>query len=362
MFKRKFFKSLSIIALAIFVSGCSISINGSENINNKINGGIYKSVNQGLKWNQTVSIPSTAGVGSFAFANILDIAIDPQDNQTLYVGTLGSGMLYSYDGGVSWDIAKKLGKVSVQSVAVSPDSKCVIYVAAENRIVKSIDCSREWAEVYYDNNLGVSMNSLAIHPTNPKIVYAGTSRGEVIFSSNYGQSWSTLKRFDKGSVIQKILINKKSPNTIYIVTPEHGIYKTSNGGASWTSFQERFMEINTQSANLIHDMALAGINQETIVVATKAGVIRSFDSGAHWRLVDLVPPSDQTEIRAIAVNPLDQDEIYYATATSFGFSEDGGENWTSKKLPTNRAGSEIVIDFKDPKIVYLGVKTILQEK
>ena len=50
--------------------------------------------------------------------------------------------------------------------------------------------------------------------------------------------------------------------------------------------------------------------------------------------------------------------IYYVTNTTFYRSLDGGINWSSNKLPTSRAGVKLLIDSKNPSIIYLAVRQI----
>jgi len=69
----------------------------------------------------------------------------------------------------------------------------------------------------------------------------------------------------------------------------------------------------------------------------------------------LLPAEENTIIRAIAVNPKNNKEIYYATNLTFFKSSDGGATWSNKKLPTSRSASDILIDYKNPNVIYFGV-------
>ncbi len=309
-------------------------------------------------------VPSTSGKPqSFNFANILSLAIDPQDNEAIYAGTEKNSLFYSYNTGFSWYIAKSLGKREVRDVKVSPLYKCNIYVASENKIFKSIDCNRSWEEIYYDNEKAVTINTIAIDPINAAIVYAGTSRGDLINSKDYGQSWAVLKRFESGikkdnaSVI-KILVNSKNPADIFVATDGYGLYKSDDYGRSWVDFNDSFKKIEKKDALKIKDIALSETGGKTVLAATKAGLLRSYDSGNHWHLVELLPPADKANINAVAFSPQDKETIYYTTNTTFGFSKDGGKSWTSKKLPSSRVGSALLVDHEKPEVVYLGVRTV----
>jgi len=354
-----------LLAALLFTSACAITFQTSGDSKSAIDGGVYKTLNKGGNWTQETLVANITGEPyTFHKDNIISLALDPQDNKAVYAGTDSQGMLYSYDGGDSWTMAKELGKRSIKDIAVSSDDKCTIYIASDNKIFKSEDCSRSWENIYYDNETGVRINSLAVDPKNAEIIYAGTSRGEIIISSDSGRSWAALKRFSeeksKLSVI-KVIIDSRNPDNIWAGTDVNGVYKSGDKGKSWKSFEEEFMEINTKNSLQVSDIALAQNNGQTVIVATKAGLLRTYDAGGHWHAIELIPPSDKTAINAVEIHPIDSNLIYYTTNTSFVWSDDGGKAWTSKKLPGSRAGVVLKLDPGNPGVVYLGVKTVVKK-
>jgi photosystem II stability/assembly factor-like uncharacterized protein len=350
-----------LFIITVLVSGCSINFQTSDS-QNKTDGGLYKSVNSGTVWKQQTLIATVTGSPlNFNQANVTAITLDPQDKNAVYAGVTGGGLLYSYDAGASWTLAKTLGKRNIADIAVSPRNKCSIYVASENKIFHSNDCSRSWQELYFDNSPKVIIYNLAIDPKEDKIIYAGTSRGEVIMSADYGESWAALTRFaeDNNAVI-KVAIDKNNPNNLWAATVTNGVYRSNDRGKNWSGSVEQLMEIHTRDAIKITDLAVAASDGKTVVIATKAGLIRTVDGGNRWQVMELVPPADKTAINAVAIHPSDSSLIYYVTNTSFGFTKDGGKTWASKKLPTSRTGLVLTVDPADPDILYLG--TYLIEK
>lgn len=349
-----------LFVVSLLVSGCSLTFQTSGNGQSATDGGVFKSVNSGGGWKQQTLVATVSGSPlNFNKLNIVSLALDPQDKNAFYAGSDSDGLFYSYDAGASWTVAKTLGKRYVADIAVSPRNKCLIYAASENRIFKSSDCSRSWQEMYFDNDPKVRIYGLAADPRNEKIIYAATSRGEVIASLDYGQSWTTLKRFSDAdfpaaNAVLKILINPNNPNNFWAATIASGVYRTLDGGKSWTGYREQLSQINSSEALKITDMALAPSDGNTLIISTKAGLIRTSDNGAHWQAMTLVPPADRTAINAVVIYPRDKERIYYATNTSFGWTQDGGKTWTSKKLPTSRAGVILTVEPDNPEVVYLG--------
>jgi hypothetical protein len=52
--------------------------------------------------------------------------------------------------------------------------------------------------------------------------------------------------------------------------------------------------------------------------------------------------------------------MYYSTATVFYKSSNGGANWTTKRLPTTRIGSALMVGGNDPNTIYLGTLQVKQ--
>lgn len=356
----------ALTAVAVLASGCTITFEGigGGSSRGETQGGIYKTVDLGGTWLQRSAIAAANGAGpQFNRSGIAAIAFDPQDREALYAGTIGGGLVYSYDGGASWQIARDLGQRTVRTIVVSAADQCTVFAAAENKIFKTTNCSRDWKQMYFDNETDITINTLAIHPQNSAIIYAGNSRGEVLISNDGGVSWAVRQRFSElnrsgNSAILKLIINERNPATIWAATVSSGVHVTRDGGASWRNYVEEFMEIHTRDALQVTDIALAQADGATVIVATKAGLIRTLNDGELWQVMELIPPADETAINAVAMYAGDKSRIYYATDTSFGYTVDGGTTWTSQNLPSPRGVQTMAVDFTDPNVVYLGMRRL----
>lgn len=340
------------LAIALILSSCSISFNTGGGAGAATDGGIYKSLDKGTSWKQKVSILTVGAKRSFASVDIVNLTFDPQDNKAIYAGSIENGLLYSYDGGEGWQIATNLGKVMVLGVAIDPVYKCVIYAVAANKVYKSSDCSRTWSVIYYDSNLAVAVTSVVVDYSNNNIVYIGTSRGEIIKSTDRGASWQTLFRFDRR--VDKIIINPVNAKNIFVLVSNF-IFRSVDSGASWTNLQEKLKDFN---GSIFRDFIIVKAEKPTIFLATNYGLIKSTDNGDSWLEIKLIPPKNDAKINSVVVNPFDANEIYYVTDTTFYRSLDGGKNWTPSKLPTSRAGWKLAIDPKNPSIIYLATKLL----
>lgn len=358
MLKNKFLRIVLLLPLiALALSGCSLSFNtgtGSDS-SGASDGGVYKSLNQGANWAQKALIQSVnCQKRSIAGIDIISLAIDPGDNKAIYAGSLENGLFYSYDGAESWQVATGLGQVSLTNLAIDPANKCVIYATVANKVFKSGDCNRSWASVYFDNDLAVKITSLAIDYYNSNNVFIGTSRGDIIKSSDRGASWRALDRFD--SQVDKIVISPVDSKIMFVGTLIKGIFRSTDGGSKWESLDDKLKAFD--DSKRFRDLAMVKANKPTVLLATNYGLLKSTDGGDTWSKIELLTPEKEVKINAIAVNPDNTSEIYYTTDTTFYRSLDGGKNWTSKKLPTNRAGVKLLIDPENPTVIYLAAKKV----
>ena len=342
-----------MMAMAIMVSGCSISFKTGEGGGN--DGGVYVTANQGNNWVQKVLIPTTSGQpGSFGNLNVSSLTMDPSDPGAIYFGSLDNGLLYTYNGAQDWFLASGLGKATINTIAVDPGSKCIIYAGLENKVYKSTDCNRTWSHVYYDNDVNTRVNAIAVDHYNGVNVYIGTSRGEVIKSSDRGGSWKTISRLDNS--VQRIIISPADSRLIFVATASKGIFRSTDSGANWVSLREKLRDFKDILS--FRDLVIAPADKGLIFLATNYGLLKSTDNGENWVKIELITPEKKATINSIAVNPKNSKEIYYVTNTTFYRSLDGGTNWATKKLPTTRAGWKLLVDQANPNVIYMGVRKI----
>ncbi len=345
-----------LIIIGLSSTGC-IKIKKGEKADGNL-GGVFVTKDGGENWARKSLIPTLTGKPkSFSFLNVASMEIDPGDSKAIYFGSVGEGLIYTYDSGENWQIAKNLGEETINAIAIDPKNKCIIYAAKGNKIYKSIDCNRNWEQIYQDNDTGVIIDNIEIDYYNTAILYFSVSRGDVIKSSDSGVSWHTSSRFkDK---IRSIVIDPNDSRIVYVATKEKGLWRTIDGGENWEKLEELEDVMKKEKINKrLQDVVVVGGDSHSIFIATYYGLLKSIDNGKTWERISLIPPEKKATINAIAVNPKNTNEISYVTNTTFYKSVDGGENWKTLPLPTTRAGQELLLDPLEPNIMYLGVKEI----
>ncbi len=350
--KRNFF-TIFFVLLTMGLSGCLPAT--QKKPESRPDGGLFVSVDNGETWQQKSLILSLDGnPRSFANADGVSLALDPNDPDAVYFGSVNLGLLYSYDSGKSWLPAKKLGKGTVLSIAVDPINKCTVYAAVANKLYKTEDCARNWQQVYFDDMLKVRVNSIAIDHYNSQIIYIGVSRGDIIKSKDGGKDWQTVKRLN--GAVTKILIDPSDSRTIYALLAKPGLWRSTDAGKTWENIYNNLKQIKKKA--VIRDIGLTKQNPALIIAATAQGMVRSFDRGKTWEKMNLIPPEKNSRINAIVIDQNNAKNIYYITNHTFFRTIDGGDTWRPIKLPSTRAGQVLLLGYGEKPSLYLTVKTI----
>lgn len=340
--------SLIISVLILTAVGCPSVIGGKQAA---IDGGVFKSIDKGEIWVQRAQILSVGGQRKdFGNVDIITLALDPSDHQAIYAGSAGNGLFYSYDVGESWQQPPYLKGGVVQSITIDPKNKCVIYAAIGNQIFKSADCNRTFTSIYQETRPGIIINQVAIDSYNSNNIYAGNSASDLLKSSDAGKSWAVLYRFN--SPILKIIINPQDTRKIYIGTQNLGIFRTGDAGKSWVDLNQGLKQYG--GAYVFHDLLLTDAKSESLLLSSQYGLIKTGDAGVSWQALTLLTPPSGADIKVAGVNPQNSQEIFYATPTTFYKSSDGGLKWTTKKLPSTRLPTVLLIHPVEPKLMYLG--------
>lgn len=350
--------------VALLVSACSLTT--KSDTNERTESSVFLSTDQGDSWRSFVSLQTGSGrPQTIGDLNVNVMSMDPQDSLAVYLASVDRGLFYTYNITHGWNQVAGLPAGTVNDVQVDPRNKCVIYAAVANRLYRSNDCSRTWSQMYYDNNTGVNVSTIAVDHYNPQNVYIGTSRGEIIKSIDGAVSWRTIQRLNEG--VSRLIISPLDSRLIFVATVKNRIFSfgssTLTNAADSADVERNFLVEDWTDLNAVLKDFDLGSSFRDIVVSPRDGVIflateklllRSRDNGISWENIKLLQPEKEAVINAVAVNPQDSNQIFYVTNTTFFRSTDGGATWKTKNLPTRRAGRSLLIDFNNPNNIYLG--------
>lgn len=183
------------------------------------------------------------------------------------------------------------------------------------------------------------INDLENHPTNSRIIYAGTAGGGVWKSNDGGVTFNPIFD-DYCQSIGAVEIDPNNPdNVLYVGTGEtwtrnsvsigDGLYKTVDGGSNWQKIgfekSERIANIivNPKNSNEIYVGVLGALWGDS----EERGVFKSKDGGKTWSKI--LYTNQKTGCADLTMDPKDPN-ILYASMWEFrrtGWSfESGGEN------------------------------------
>lgn len=320
-------------------------------------GGVFVSDDFGESWQQKVN---TTGKEILSSADVLDIAIDPNDSKILYLGTQGKGFLKSVNGGETWfQPEDKNGfldsRASVYDIVIDPKETGRLYIGIYQQkfgqLLRSQDGGESWERVYLVSRPKYAIFAVEIDSYDPAVVYMGTAEGGLLKSTDYGKSWELVKWFD--DIISDIKTNPHDTRIVYISTLTQGVYKTVDKGKNWESFKTNLKEF--KEAEKVETLIVDPYSPNILYIGSGLGLLKSSDGGTSWQRVKIIIPPNSLPVLDVALDPTNPSRIYYGAGSVLYRSSDGGQNWTVHKIASSRNVKVIAIDPKDSKRVYVGL-------
>jgi photosystem II stability/assembly factor-like uncharacterized protein len=279
------------------------------------------------------------------------------------------------------------GRVDDVAVARVPGLPDAIYVAtASGGIFKSTNQGTSWTPIFDRVDAMMSIGDLAVSPSHPNIVWAGTGEANNRQSSSWGNG--VYRSTDGGRTwkasglaethhIGRILVHPSNPDVAYVAAvghlwgphPERGVFKTADAGATWAKVL--FVDENTGASDIVMDPQ----DPDTIFAAmyqrqrkawgfngggAGSGIYRTRDGGVTWtKLSTGLPAGDKGRIGLdiFRGNPRIVLAVVEAAGRDSGVyrSVDAGDTWEpwSTFNPRPMYYSQIRADPKDRNRVYL---------
>ncbi len=296
--------------------------------------------------------------------SIQNIAIDPQDEQTIYAGS-GSGgapgsvvgLFRTNDGGIAWDTLFSLRTVMV--LAIDPHDRQTVYANAGLSMQKSTTGGTTWFRA--DSGLYAASgderpSALVIDPVRPNTLFLGTwgmygGSGSLYTSTDGGKSWfpqhcfiETEPRPPCGDFllgVNTIALDPHNTQTVYVGLHGDGtICKSTDGGATWVVATQLWggrpitLLVHPQNSQLI------------FCTVPDSGLAVSTDGGSTWqrRMLSVKVPEFGT---ALAINAVHDNQVFCASGLYTGgkvyFSNDTGHTWQSTAFPDTLACQFLVV-------------------
>lgn len=334
-----------LLGLSFFLTGCI-----SVKTENQVTGGLYRSRDAGMTFEQVGS--SETSKAPFANENISALAFDPSDPATIYFASEQSGLYVTNDTGASWkNILRNKG--IVKKVLVELGEPCHLYVQTNQNILKSINCGRTWETPFIQRQKNVIINDMTFDHTDQNRLYVALSDGSLLVSDDLAISWSVLTRLSEGAT--RLFINPKIPSIQYAATAK-SLYRSYDQGFSWENLGPIIIkDFGFKAGNIVTDLAFVSEYDDGVIIASQYGLLKSMDSGVTWEEIELIPQPKKETILSLVVNPDTMDKLYYSTAKTIYYSEDGGATWITRQSPSPRRNEVLALHPANPAILYVGV-------
>ena len=356
-------------------------------------GGIFKTTGGGSTW---IAI-NTSLPNPFSLLSLISAAPD-----TIYARTAPNGVFKSTDGGANWSDASSglTGPTNVWALAVDPTAPDRLYAGTTGAVYagsylpgpgvfKSTDRGASWDAV----NTGLTstnVRALAVDPTVPGTVYAGTddgvfyggTDGGVFKSTDAGRSWGATGVLGG---FNALAVDPMTPTTLYAGCysgcalvpwnrwgrpPLYGLLKSTDSGGTWVGVTSTSYETLPDWGG-VAQLAIDPTTPDTLYVGRTGGVFKTTDGAGTWSWSSVTDGSTRVlDIIALAIDPTKPSTLYAGTVATVcdgdcfnccssgrgGVfkSTDGGSTWNDSGLHDTTRVAALVIDPITSETVYAG--------
>ena len=308
---------------------------------------IYKSTNGGTSW---------IGYSATDYY-IYDLAVHPTTPSTLFAAgryytasQYVMGFFKSTNGGVSWTgVGLNTYSGLAYSLALDPSDPDNIYVGGYSyistttpKVYRSTNGGSTFTDVSTGISSGYYVYSLAFHPTNSNIAYAGTYSGGIYRTTNGGSSWSKVSSYN---YIWRMATTGADPDVAY-AGGRTAVYKSTNSGASWTTTGSGI------SGDYIYGLYASQNSSSNVFASNNSGFYKTTNGGSNW--VASNNGMNIANILTFSPVPGSPAEIY-ASCEDMGIfkTTNSGSEWTAVTMPLSCGDiCGFAFDYSNPSTMF----------
>jgi photosystem II stability/assembly factor-like uncharacterized protein len=255
-------------------------------------------------------------------------------------------------------VGPKVGNRIASVAGIAGDPSTYYAGAASGGVWKSIDGGNRWTPIF-DKQLAAAIGALAVAPSDPSVVWAGTGEawairdsdvmGNGIYkSTDAGKTWTSMGLPETGR-IGRIVVHPSNPDIVFACAlgratgpqQERGVFRTVDGGQHWE--RVLFAGENVGCSGLSMDphsahTLFAGMWQVEMHTwgefsgGPGSGIYVSRDGGTKWTRIEEhgLPHAPVGKID-VAIAPTNSRRVFALIQTkdqgSVWRSDDAGEHW-----------------------------------
>ena len=233
-------------------------------------------------------------------------------------------------------------RTDVQSITVHPQDPKLMYLGTRSGPYRSADGGESWQRLSFPE--GLEVWAILVHPTKPRTLYIGTAPVGVYRSDDGGDTWRHLAgatvpervKMEFPCRIMRLAVDPSRPDEIYAAVEVGGVIRSLDGGETWSDCSDDLVKLaerphlksriqsDTEIEGMMdgHALCVSGAQSGTVFLAVRMGLFRSADQGKTWDDMEVGRFSPLTYARDVHVSPHDPRQLY-ACLSPAARSEDG---------------------------------------
>jgi len=253
---------------------------------------------------------------------VLDhIAVDSENPKHIFVAAWSvdnqqAGDLFrSTDGGKTWDALPGMHGKSIRAMAIAASDHKTIVTGALDGVYRSTDAGNSWQKISTSSQNEIkNIESIAVDPKDPNVVYAGTWH-LAWKTSDGGANWSHInKGMIDDSDVFSIIVDSSNPSVVF-ASACSGIYRSATGGDLFSKIQG--IPFSARRTRVLKQDAS---NPNTVYAGTTEGLWKTLDSGKTWKRVS----NPEVVVNDVIVDPRNSNRVLIATDRSGVMASDDG--------------------------------------
>ncbi|HET7734754.1 MAG TPA: hypothetical protein VFK52_02160 [Nocardioidaceae bacterium] len=277
------------------------------------------------------------------------MAVHPSDPDTAYLGTYFDGLHRTVDGGATWQRIStgQLDDLPIASLAIDPSRPQRLYAGtvASGDVWVSENAGATWTRRRVPVAQAPNRNEVcALLVRANGTVFAGTRHGGLWRSTDRGAHWSRADRGLTGTRGHSLAVVPTRPRVAFAGTFGDGVFRTTDAGRTW---QRRGL-----GGRVVTSLATTRSRPSLVLAGTEAGIFRSTDLGRTWRKV-----SKSLSVKDLAFAPSRPRVVFAADYRGVLRSRDFGRTWTDLKAQPTVGYLAVAVHPRDPSRVWVATRS-----
>ena len=290
--------------------------------------------------------------------HISSIIIEPR-RRGVFAGAHSGGLFFSANGGETWE--RRMSGITEEHVFslgyAHEGDRIVLYAGTEPAaLFRSEDYGASWTELpgvrasktdawsFPGPPHLAHVKTMTIDPRDPRVIYAGVEQGDLLKTTDAGQTWRRLDEYSKPTDwtyrdIHLVTVHPENSNEVYMTTGM-GMYLSVDAGETWKLIVDNTFAVGYPDHTIVsprdgNTMFVAGAKANPGVWRkthrADATVMRSRDRARSWTDASTGLPEDRrANIEAMSVAAYPNGFTLFAGNTDGEVfaSDDEAEHWT----------------------------------